>query len=115
MSFKNDCIFCKIIKGEIPSQKVFENEKVIGFRDISPNAKVHCLFAPKFHVESLAQVKDTSILSDLYGALVEVAKREGVLETGFRSVINTGRDGGQTVPHLHLHLIGGQQLSARMS
>jgi len=115
MGLKDDCIFCKIIKGIIPSKKVFENDKVLGFRDISPAAKVHCLFVPKQHVNSLADLENYDLLSDLYAALVEVARNEGLDETGFRSVINTGEHGGQTVFHLHVHLIGGQQLSARMS
>ena len=115
MALKEDCPFCKIIKGEVPSQRIFENEYVIGFKDIHPAAKIHYLFVPKYHSDSLCELEDFDTISDLYRALVEVAEKEGLFRSGFRSVINTGKEGGQTVPHLHLHLIGGQQLSAHMS
>jgi histidine triad (HIT) family protein len=112
---KNDCLFCRIIKGELPAQKIFENEFVMGIKDIAPITPIHYLFIPKVHLTSLSEVADFSILSHLHKALVEVAGREGVLEKGYRSVINTGEEGGQTVFHLHLHLLAGKKLSARIN
>ncbi len=114
MALKADCLFCKIIKGEVPSQRVYEDEYVIGFKDINPAARIHYLFVPKYHTDSLCELEDYDTMSDMYRALVEVAEKEGLFPSGFRTVINTGKEGGQTVPHLHLHLIGGQQLNARM-
>ncbi len=115
MALKPDCLFCKIIKGEIPAAKIYENDRVLGFKDISPVAPIHFLFVPKFHVDSVVGLENFEVMADLFKSLVEVAKKEGLIESGFRSVINTGREGGQTVFHLHVHLIGGQQLNARMS
>ena len=115
MSNPKDCIFCKIIKGEIQSKKIFENDKVLGIKDASPVAPVHYLFLPKAHLASLAEIKDFSIISEIFSALASVAKEEGIDNKGYRTVINTGQDGGQTVFHLHVHLIGGKPLSARMS
>ncbi|MGE3975013.1 MAG: histidine triad nucleotide-binding protein [Bdellovibrionales bacterium] len=113
--FKEDCIFCKIIQGKIPAQKVYEDEEVLGFKDISPITPIHYLFVPKFHVDSLAEVTDFTILSKMHKALVQVAAQEQLSERGYRVVINTGTEGGQTVFHMHLHLLGGRQLSARIN
>jgi len=112
---KADCLFCKIIRGEIPAQKVYEDERVLGFKDIAPISPIHYLFIPKFHVTSLSEVSDFSILSDMNKALVEVARREGVIEKGYRTVINNGEEGGQTVFHMHMHLLAGRKLSARIN
>src|SRR5262245_53362941 len=115
MAQKSDCVFCKIIRSEIPAQKVYEDDFVFGFKDIAPVAPIHCLFVPKNHMDSLVHLEDLNLMEKLYKALLLVAEKEGLTKTGFRSVINTGTEGGQTVFHLHLHLIGGRQLSPRMS
>jgi len=112
---KTSCVFCKIINGELPSKKVYEDENVLGIEDISPITPIHYLFLPKKHVQSLNDLEDMKIVSQLHKALVEVAHREGISERGYRSVINTGEEGGQTVFHLHLHLLGGKQLSGRIN
>lgn len=107
---KDDCIFCKISRGEISCSKVFEDEDVIAFRDINPKAPVHFLIIPKQHIESLAAVTadDAALLGKMINLVPVLAKQEGC-EGGFRTVINTGRDGGQEVPHLHIHVMGGPQ------
>ena len=108
-----DCIFCKIIAGVIPSQCVYEDEHVYAFRDIAPQAPVHILVVPKEHVASAAELtSDNSYLSaKCYEAMVKIAKSEGLVN-GFRIIANTGPDGGQTVFHLHFHLLGGRFLGA---
>ena len=108
-----DCIFCQIVAGKIPSQSVYQDEEVLAFRDINPQAPVHILIIPKHHISSLTQL--TQAESPLIGHVVDVAnqlaKGEGISETGYRLVINSGREGGQLVPHLHMHLLGGRQMS----
>lgn len=111
---KPDCLFCKIVAGEIPCQKVFESDTVLGFKDIKPIAPIHYLFIPKDHSDSLADLKNVNLLSDVYQALIEVAHKEGLSERGFRTVINNGSEGGQVVFHLHVHLLGGRKLSGRI-
>ena len=109
----DNCIFCKIIRGEIPSQPVAEGDDWIAIRDIAPAAPVHVLVIPRKHVDSVAALEDGD--AGLAGALLlaarDVARKEGVAESGYRTVINTGGHGGQTVAHLHVHVIGGRQLS----
>jgi histidine triad (HIT) family protein len=108
-----DCIFCKIIKGEIPAQKVFEDEKVLAFNDINPAAPVHILIIPKNHISSAMELDEDN--SNMIGHIFTVAKKLAeeykISEKGFRVVNNCGRDGGQTVNHLHFHLIGGRSMS----
>lgn len=107
----NDCLFCKIASGNIPSDKVYEDDTVIAFRDISPKAPVHVLIIPKKHVESVAALDEDDY--DTVGHIFRVAKKlseELELEDGFRIVANTGPDGGQTVYHLHFHLMGGRAM-----
>jgi histidine triad (HIT) family protein len=108
----SDCIFCKIIKGEIPCKKAYEDAKVLAFHDISPAAPVHVLVVPKVHLESLAAMsKDQmEIISHIYGVIHDLAAELGLKE-GFRVVTNCGEHGGQTVPHLHFHLLGGRSLT----
>lgn len=111
----SDCIFCKIIAGEIPSQRVYEDESVYAFRDISPQAPVHILIVPKEHVASVAEL--TAENSRLAAKCLEVAaKLAGTenLKNGFRLISNTGSDAGQTVFHLHFHLLGGKSMGARL-
>jgi histidine triad (HIT) family protein len=105
------CLFCKIIAGEIPSNKVFEDELAYAFRDINPQAPTHILIAPRKHIASLAETgaKDKEILGYLHLVAGRIASSEG-LTNGFRTVINTGPDGGQTVDHLHVHLLGGRAM-----
>jgi histidine triad (HIT) family protein len=106
---KDKSIFTKIIEREIPADIIFENDKVIAFRDISPRALVHVLVVPKEPVESMLEASPETLVAVLEGCK-EVARREGITETGFRIIFNTGEGGGQTVFHLHAHVIGGQQL-----
>jgi len=111
-----DCIFCKIVTGEIPSDTLYQDEEAIAFRDINPQAPVHVLIIPREHVASLADLTESR--STLMGHMVDVAnqlaKKEGVSESGYRLAINCGEQGGQLVPHLHLHLLGGRQLSGAL-
>jgi len=109
-----DCVFCKIIAGSIPSPRIFETREFIAIRDIQPQAKAHFLVIPKKHIQSLAEVnvnEESTLLSGLLATAIEVAKQEGLLEKGFRTVVNTREWGGQSVHHLHLHVLGGQALS----
>ena len=112
MAHGGDTIFGKIIRKEIPAQIVYETEDVLAFRDISPVAPVHVLIIPKKPVASVAHAteEDAQLLGTLMLAAAEVARREGLLENGYRVVTNIGSDGGQTVFHLHLHVIGGRQM-----
>lgn len=110
----NDCLFCKIIAGEIPSTKVYENDKVYAFRDINPQAPVHVLIVPKTHVANVIEGVAAGLMDDLLKAAVEIAKQEGIDKSGFRLLTNCGKDGAQSVNHLHLHLLGGAQLAEKM-
>ena len=104
-----DCIFCKIVAGDIPCDKVYEDEKVICFKDIAPQAPVHVLVVPKKHVPNLLEVgNDKDILNDINNGIKKAAEKLGISESGFRTVINTGKDGGQTVDHLHFHVLAGK-------
>lgn len=104
-----NCLFCRIIAGEIPSTKVYEDENVLAFRDIDPQAPVHILLIPKKHFDSILEADPETV-----GMLTEVAQKlaveEGIAENGFRIVINTGDEGGQSVKHLHMHLLGGRSM-----
>ena len=102
------CIFCKIVAGQIPAKKVFEDEELIAFHDIHPWAPVHVLIIPRTHIASLADVgpDHDALLGRLLGLAPRLMKQLGV-HNGFRTVVNTGRDGGQEVPHLHMHVLGG--------
>lgn len=104
-----DCIFCKIAGGEIPTDFFYEDEEVVIFKDINPLAPIHLLVVPKKHVASSVEVKDPALWGVLMGRAVEAARKLGVAEDGFRMMINTGVNGGQTVPHLHLHLLAGKK------
>ena len=108
----DSCLFCSIVARDIPADIVYETDGVIAFRDIGPQAPVHILVIPKRHIPSLAQaaVEDAELMGDVLLAVREVAEREGLAEAGFRTVLNTGNDGGQTVHHLHAHVLGGRGL-----
>lgn len=105
-----NCIFCKIVRGEIPSKKVYEDADVFAFHDIHPAAPIHFMLVPKQHIDSLADVEDkhSSLLGKMMLLIPRLAKEEGCTD-GFRTVINTGRVGGQEVYHLHVHIIGGTE------
>ena len=108
----SDCLFCKIIEGEIPSNKVYEDDKIFCFHEIDPHAPVHCLMIPKKHISSIDDVQDedAEILSYMMLKIKDVAAQLG-LENGYRVVINCGEDGLQTVHHLHLHILGKRKLT----
>ena len=107
-----DCLFCKIIKGEIPSAKVYEDDKVYAFRDIEPQAPVHILIIPKEHIASANELteENASVVGHIYAVAAKIAKDEGIADGGYRIVNNCGQDGGQTVGHLHFHMLGGRSL-----
>jgi histidine triad (HIT) family protein len=121
LSESNNCIFCKIIAGSIPSPKIYEDENLIGIRDIQPHAKAHFLIIPKKHIASLDEAFPVSgptqseLLGSMFRAGTAVAREQGLLPNGFRATINTGEHGGQTVFHLHLHILGGGPLGARLA
>ncbi len=106
-----DCIFCKIARGELPTEFLMETDRLVAFRDLNPMAPSHILVIPKKHIQSLAHLEsdDQSVLGEIMFAIKELAEVDG-LEAGFRVVANTGDDGGQTVNHLHFHLLGGRSL-----
>ena len=113
----NDCLFCKIISGEIPSNKVFEDDQTLAFRDIAPQAPVHILIIPKKHITSwyAAKDEDDALLAHMMRTVSTLAEQEGVSESGFRVVSNVGSDARQTVPHFHLHMLAGKVLSDGMA
>ena len=108
----SDCLFCRIVEGEIPADLVHEGERLIAFRDISPQAPLHVLVIPREHIQSLAMADEAhgDLLGEALLLAADIARREGVAADGFRTVINTGAHGGQTVHHLHVHLLGGRAL-----
>ena len=112
----DNCIFCKIIKGEIPSTKVYEDEYVLGFKDINPVAKVHILVVPKKHIESLADLKeeDKEYVWKIHEAMNKIAKEQGFSENGYRVVVNCGKDAGQEVMHLHYHILAGEKFGTKI-
>ena len=109
----DDCVFCKIVAGEIPADILYQGDEVIAFRDINPLAPTHLLIIPKKHIPSLGHLSEAelSLIGDMVNTANQLAKGEGIAESGYRLVINCGRQGGQLVPHLHMHLLGGRQLS----
>jgi len=108
-----NCLFCKMTSGEIKPDIVFENDDVLAFRDINPQAPTHVLIIPKKHISTINDIKseDEALIGKLYTTAQAVAKQEGFAEKGYRVVMNCGEDAGQTVFHIHLHLLGGRQLS----
>lgn len=106
-----DCLFCKIINGEIPSTKVFENDKVYAFRDIDPQAPEHVVIVPKCHMESANDItaENSHCVADVFEAIPQIAKIVGVEKDGYRIVNNCGENAGQTVKHIHFHLLGGNK------
>ena len=106
----DDCLFCRIVRGEIPAKLVAEDEHCVAFRDINPQAPVHVLVIPREHVASLNQATDPTMLGRLSLMAADIARKEGVAESGYRTVVNTNAGAGQTVFHIHLHLLGGRSL-----
>lgn len=106
----DDCLFCRIVRKEIPAKLVAEDEHCVAFRDINPQAPVHVLVIPREHVPSLNQATDAAMIGRLSLMAAEIARSEGVAESGYRTVINTNAGAGQTVFHVHLHLLGGRAL-----
>lgn len=111
-----DCIFCKIIKRDVPADVVYEDEEIIAFKDIQPAAPIHILIIPKKHIPSLVQLEkeDEQLVGKIYTVINEVAHLVGVKEKGYRVIVNCGKDGGQEVQHLHFHLLAGKQLGEKI-
>ncbi len=105
-----DCLFCRIVRGEIPAKLVAQDDACIAFRDINPQAPVHVLVIPRDHIASLDALRDGQVLGRVGLLAAEIARAEGIAATGYRTVINTGNDAGQSVAHLHMHLLGGRSL-----
>ena len=112
----SNCLFCKIIAGDIPSTKVYEDETVLAFRDIAPQAPTHILVIPKAHIGSVAEItpENSAVVAHIFEVIAQIAKAEG-LDNGYRVVSNCGDDAGQTVHHLHFHILGGKKLSVEMA
>jgi histidine triad (HIT) family protein len=108
---EGSCLFCRIVRGEIPAKVVADTEECLAFRDVNPQAPLHVLVVPKRHVASLASADDPALVGRLSLVAADIARREGYEESGFRTVVNTNGDAGQTVFHLHLHLLAGRQFS----
>ena len=108
----SDCLFCKIINGDIGCDKVYEDDKVLAFNDIDPQAPVHFLVIPKQHIKSSAEIttKNSSIVAHIFEVIAKIAAEKGISEKGFRVVTNCGEDGGQTVGHLHFHILAGRNI-----
>jgi histidine triad (HIT) family protein len=103
-----DCIFCKIARGEIPATMVVNSKEIAAFRDLNPQAPTHILIIPKKHIASLDDANDSDLLGRMLAMAAALARQEKIAKSGYRTVINTGRDGGQSVDHLHIHLLGGR-------
>ena len=112
---EQECIFCAIARGDIPSDRVYSDDHVVAFRDINPQAPAHLLVAPRRHVSSVDLLRDDeALLGRVMSVAVRVAQAEDLAESGYRLATNHGRDGAQTVPHLHVHVLGGRALSGRL-
>ena len=111
-----DCLFCKIAAGQIPSTKVYEDDSILAFRDIAPQAPTHILVIPKCHIASVAEIttENAALIAHIFAIIPQIARQEG-LETGYRVVSNCGKDAGQTVNHLHFHILGGKELTVQMA
>lgn len=111
-----NCLFCKIIRGELPSTKVYEDETILAFRDIAPQAPTHVLVVPKAHIEDCNGItaENSAVIAHIFEVIPEIAKAEGLVN-GYRVASNTGADSGQTVPHLHFHILGGKAMDLQMA
>lgn len=112
-----DCLFCKIIKGEIPANKVYEDEEILAFYDINPQAPIHILVIPKKHITSLAHMEkeDEAIVGKIYGVINKIAEDKGFKQDGYRVIVNCGKNGGQTVMHLHFHILAGRKFGEKIA
>ncbi len=106
----SDCLFCKMVAGDIKPDVVYQDETVLAFRDINPQAPVHILIIPKKHIETLNELDDAALAGKLLQTAVNLAEQEGLAEDGYRTVFNCNKQGGQEVYHLHMHLLGGRQM-----
>ena len=111
-----DCIFCKIIKGEIPTSKVYEDDEILAFNDINHAAPIHILVIPKKHIDCIAHLskEDEPIIGKIYSVINKIAEEKGFKEQGFRVIVNSGKDGGQEVMHLHFHVLAGRKLGEKI-
>ena len=111
-----NCIFCKIINREVPSEIVYEDDEIIAFRDIHPCAPVHVLVIPKKHISSLVELQeeDEKVIGRIYTVINKIAEKENILEKGYRVIINCGEDGCQDIKHIHFHLLGGKKLGTKI-
>ena len=111
-----DCVFCKIIKGEIPSEKVYEDDEILAFKDIQPAAPIHILVIPKKHIENLLEVKgqDSYLIGKIYQTINKIAKDMKIEKDGFRVIVNCGKDAGQEVMHLHFHMLAGRKMGPKI-
>jgi len=111
MDDTKNCIFCRIARGEIPAKMIVNSKEIAAFRDVAPQAPTHILIIPKKHVASLDDMADSNLLGQMMAMAAALARQEGIAKTGYRTVINTGREGGQSVDHLHIHLLGGRHMT----
>ena len=111
-----DCLFCKIIRGEIPSSKVYEDDEILAFNDINPAAAIHILVIPKKHIVSLAHMEqeDEALVGKIYGVINKIAEEQGFKENGYRVIVNCGKDAGQEVMHLHFHILAGEKMGDKI-
>lgn len=111
-----DCLFCKIVKGEIPSTKVYEDDEILAFKDINPAAPIHILVIPKKHIKSLVELEkeDEPLVGKIYRVINKIAEEQGVKEFGYRVIVNCGKDAGQEVMHLHFHLLAGAKFGDKI-
>ena len=111
-----DCIFCKIIKGEIPTNKVYEDDEILAFYDINPAAPIHILVIPKKHIDCIGNLEkqDEPLIGKIYGVINKIAEEKGFRKSGFRVIVNSGVNGGQEVMHLHFHILAGRKLGEKI-
>lgn len=111
MAVKEDCLFCKIVSGEVPSTKVYEDDQVLAFEDVNPMMPVHVLIVPKDHYANIADDVPEPTLGHLFATVGKVAEAKGIADSGFRTIVNTNDDACQTVHHLHVHVLGGEPMN----
>ncbi|MCI8654626.1 MAG: histidine triad nucleotide-binding protein [Clostridia bacterium] len=111
-----DCIFCKMVKGEIPVNKVYEDDEILAFYDINPATPIHILVIPKKHIDCVAHMKkeDEQLIGKIYGVINKIAEEKGFIEKGFRVIVNSGADSGQEVMHLHFHTLAGTKMGEKI-
>lgn len=111
-----DCLFCKIVRNEIPSEKIYEDDEIMAFKDINPAAPIHFLVVPKKHIQDLLHVedKDFQLIAKMHKAINYIVKEQGIAPNGFRMIVNCGKDSGQEVMHLHFHILAGKKLGDKI-